>query len=65
MRRAEGGAKIVGVFHIFHVQLLLPYKREFFNTLHGCLFQYGNQNPHIEEGQTTQWQNEKVQKDKQ
>jgi len=25
----------------------------------------GNQNPHIEEGQTTQWPKEKVQKDKQ
>ena len=25
----------------------------------------GNQNPHIEEEQTTQWQKEKVQKDKQ
>jgi hypothetical protein len=33
-----------------------------------CLFyfyQRGNQNPYIEEEQTTQWQKEKVQKDKQ
>jgi hypothetical protein len=28
-------------------------------------YQRGNQNPHIEEEQTTQWQKEKVQKDKQ
>ena len=28
-------------------------------------YQRGNQNPYIEEGQTTQWSKEKVQKDKQ
>ena len=28
-------------------------------------YQRGNQNPYIEEGQTTQWPNEKEQKDKQ
>jgi hypothetical protein len=30
-----------------------------------CRYQRGNQNPHIEEEQTTQWTKEKVQKDKQ
>jgi len=29
------------------------------------LYQRGNQNPYIEEEQTTQWPKEKVQKDKQ
>ena len=29
------------------------------------IYQRGNQNPYIEEGQTTQWPKEKVQKDKQ
>jgi hypothetical protein len=28
-------------------------------------YQRGNQNPYIEEGQTTQWPKEKVKKDKQ
>ena len=28
-------------------------------------YQSGNQNPYIEEEQTTQWQKEKIQKDKQ
>jgi hypothetical protein len=30
-----------------------------------CRYQKGNQNPYIEEEQTTQWPKEKVQKDKQ
>jgi membrane protease subunit HflK len=30
-----------------------------------CRYQRGNQNPYIEEEQTTQWPKEKVQKDKQ
>ena len=30
-----------------------------------CRYQRGNQNPQIEEGQTTQWKKEKIQKDKQ
>ena len=30
-----------------------------------CRYQRGNQNPYIEEEQTTQWAKEKVQKDKQ
>jgi len=29
-----------------------------------CRYQRGNQNPYIEEEQTTQWPKEKVQKDK-
>ena len=30
-----------------------------------CRYQRGNQNPHIEAEQTTQWPKEKVQKEKQ
>jgi len=30
-----------------------------------CRYQRGNQNPYIKEEQTTQWQKEKVKKDKQ
>jgi hypothetical protein len=37
----------------------------FFNIWRGWRYQRGNQNPYIEEEQTTQWQKEKVQKDKQ
>ena len=36
-----------------------------FNLRRVWRYQWGNQNPYIEEEQTTQWQNKKVQKDKQ
>jgi hypothetical protein len=38
---------------------------EMSTTRRGRRYQRGNQNPYIEEEQTTQWPKEKVQKDKQ
>ena len=44
-------------------------KTKCFNYRHSfrivCRYQKGNQNPYIEEEQTTQWPKEKIQKDKQ
>ena len=43
---------------IYYILLILFIRRV-------CRYQRGNQNPYIEEEQTTQWPKEKVQKDKQ
>ena len=44
---------------------LLEGKQNMLNAKRVWRYQRGNQNPYIEEEQTTQWPKEKVQKDKQ
>jgi hypothetical protein len=51
-------------FKIPKGQLESVYRRRTDNTM-AKRYQRGNQKPYIEEGQTTQWPEEKVQKDKQ
>jgi len=41
------------------------FKCDFFMIRRVWRYQMGNQNPYIEEGQTTQWPKKQVQKDKQ
>jgi hypothetical protein len=60
--------------HIIHMQVMLESTIYFNNEKQFCRktlvwrvwrYQRGNENPYIEEEQTTQWQKEKVPKDKQ
>ena len=52
-------------FVCINIPVTPPYGYLIFQYRRVCKYQSGNQNPYIEEEQTTQWTKEKVQKDKQ
>ena len=52
-------------FVCINIPVAPPYGYLMFQYRRVCKYQMGNQNPYIEEKQTTQWEKEKVQKEKQ